>query len=842
MVVDGSGFTSELYDSSICLDPQLLAQAEDLVQRVAICTFVVFLKDKRFFFSKGMVDILGPVASQDMLMDAFLQYAEPSEQRALGTRYEEAFYDLIADNHKVVTFEHNLNSFSGHAYHLRVSMQKAKKDNHVVIFGVMEDYTRSFGEIVFDKLLGDEVDGYVFCHNIDDDICKINAPLQQLIDLPTNELLHASRELSNFVHPDDYAKFVSVLSNDGRFKSSSIDFRVLSPSKGEVWVHSCGVFQFTAPDQIRFMVGIFADVTDNKVANSIQRIIIDGSEAITFHYDLRKETIEFSKNFRESFPDMDLKYTGDIIALMAEEVIEDDRRRFLETFSRLIDEEADSFSIEFRVWGPNDQIKWLACRGKAVNDIGRQTRLIIGTIFDLTSMNEVRENVEKSFSRNELTGLPTRSSLLTETDELLHDREVLSAALVVIDIKDFHVFNDRYGRDSGNKLLVAVAKKIRGNIPEGCRIYHISTDAFCILWPHATRVQVENYMKAVKEEMNEPMALERTSVYVAFSMSAALFPSCGNSAEELLVNAEIALHKVKQDNRISYSIYTPQYKMELKERLDFEFQISKSIREDNHNFLLYYQPLLDARSERLVGCEALLRWKSPQGNLISPEKVITAVTATGQMNIVGDWILKTALRQCQEWIDNSGASEDFYVHINVTAEDMARIDFADYVIELIPLYGLEPKNVLLEITETSLMKNLAICRQNMIKLRNNGIRIALDDFGTGYSSFNYLREFPVDEIKIDRAFVDQDDRFNTSFISAIVLLTRSIGMTVCVEGIETAQKASRIRALGVDIFQGYYYDRPLSPDDFERKYFAEQKFRAVNKGHKDKRSSDGRNG
>ena len=157
---------------------------------------------------------------------------------------------------------------------------------------------------------------------------------------------------------------------------------------------------------------------------------------------------------------------------------------------------------------------------------------------------------------------------------------------------------------------------------------------------------------------------------------------------------------------------------------------------------------------------------------------------------------------------------------------MARIDFADYVIQLLSDYGLQPKNILLEITETTLMKNLAICRQNMIKLRSNGIRIALDDFGTGYSSFNYLREFPVDEIKIDRAFVDQDDRFNMSFISAIVLLTRTIGMTVCVEGIETAQKASRIRSLGVDIFQGYYFAKPLSPEDFEKKYFSGAKFRA----------------
>ncbi len=828
MVADDSGFASELFDSSICLDPQLLEQADGLFEKVALCTFVVFPKEKRFFFSQGMIQVLGPVASQGMIMDAYLQYTDPTETHSIQKRYEEAFYTLIADNSKVVSIEHNLISANGHIYHMRVSMQKVKKDNHVLIYGMFEDQTQSFGAIVFDKLMSDSIDGYVLCYNETEDTCRFNTSLSQLIELPNHELLHASRELSNYVHPDDYAAFVSVLENQAPSKNSRArDFRVFSPSKGEVWVHSCGVFRFVSPDQKRYLIGIFVDVTDRKVADSFQRIIIDGSEAITFTADMKRGTITFSKNLQTMFPDMELTYSGDIINRMAEEVIEDDRRRFIETFAYLVEEEKDTFSIEFRVWGKDDQIRWLACRGKTVYDSSKQALLLIGTIFDLTGMNEVRENVEKNSTRNELTGLPVRGRLLADAEDLIHNRDVLSAAMVIVDIKDFHVFNDRYGRSTGEKLLVAVAKKLRDSLPKDGALYQIGVDAFCVLWPHASRVQVENFMKTFKEEMNAPMTLDRSSIYISLSMSASLFPSCGNSAEELLVNAEIALHKVKQDARIAYSIYTPQYKVELKERLDFEFQISKSIREGNKNFLLYFQPLVDARSERLVGCEALLRWISPSGNLISPEKVIAAVTATGQMNVVGDWILRTAMTQCKDWID-SGVSEDFYVHINVTAEDMARIDFADYVIELLGEYGLKPKNVLLEITETTLMKNLAICRQNMTKLRNNGIRIALDDFGTGYSSFNYLREFPVDEIKIDRAFVDQDDRFNTSFISAIVLLTRTIGMTVCVEGIETAQKASRIRALGVDIFQGYYYAKPLSPIDFERKYFSGPKFRPTN--------------
>ena len=826
MVAHDSGFVSALYDSTISLDPQLLAQADSLLENVAMSTFVVFPKEKRLFFSKGMTEYLGPVAAEDMLLDNFLEFTDPDEQRNLKVRYEEAFYDLAAANHKVVSFEHNIISHTGHLYHVRVTMQAVKKENHLLIFGMMEDYTSSFGEIVYEKLLSDSIDGYVFCYESETDHVRFNSSLADLLDFPTHELQHATKEIGNLVNPEDYSAFVSIMQDDKEKKDKfGLDFRILSPVQGEVWVHSCGVFDFTSPDQKHYKIGILVDVTDKKKTNSLQRLIIDGSEAITFTADMKRGIIEFSPNLKDAFPDMDLTYSGDIIHRMAEEVIEDDRKRFIETFTYLVDEERDTFSIEFRVWGNDDQIRWLASRGKTVYDSSKQALVIIGTIFDLTSMNEMRENVEKNSSRNSLTGLLARDRLISDLDEMIHNRDVLSAAIVLIDIKDFHVFNDRYGRESGDRLLVTIAKKLRESSPKDSELYHINVDTFCLLWKNATRVQVENHMKAIKEEMNEPLIVDRSTMYVSFSMSAAIFPSCGNVAEELLVNAEITLHKVKQDPRLTYSIYTPQFKVELKERLDFEFQISKSVREGNQNFLLYFQPLVDARSERLVGCEALLRWRSPQGNLISPEKVIAAVYATGQMNIVGDWILRTAIQQCKTWID-SGVSEDFYVHINVTAEDMARIDFADYVIQLLSEYGLQPKNILLEITETTLMKNLAICRQNMIKLRSNGIRIALDDFGTGYSSFNYLREFPVDEIKIDRAFVDQDDRFNMSFISAIVLLTRTIGMTVCVEGIETAQKASRIRSLGVDIFQGYYFAKPLSPEDFEKKYFSGAKFRA----------------
>ena len=415
MVADDSGFVSALYDSTISLDPQLLAQADSLMEKVAMCTFVVFPKEKRLFFSHGMTDIIGPVAAEDMLLENFLEFTDPTEQRNLKVRYEEAFYDLAADNHKVVSFEHNIISRTGHLYHVRVNMQAVKKENHLLIFGMMEDYTSSFGEIVYEKLLSDSIDGYVFCYESDTDYVRFNSSLAELLDFPTHDLKHATKEIGNLVNPEDYSAFLSIMQDDKEKKDRfGLDFRILSPVQGEVWVHSCGVFDFTSPDQKHYKIGILVDITDKKKMNSLQRLIIDGSEAITFTADMKRGIIEFSPNLKDAFPDMELRYTGDIIHLMAEEVIEDDRKRFIETFTYLVDEGKDTFSIEFRVWGNDDQIRWLASRGKTVYDSSKQALVIIGTIFDLTSMNEMRENVEKNSSRNSLTGLLVRDRLISD--------------------------------------------------------------------------------------------------------------------------------------------------------------------------------------------------------------------------------------------------------------------------------------------------------------------------------------------------------------------------------------------------------------------------------------------
>jgi len=557
----------------------------------------------------------------------------------------------------------------------------------------------------------------------------------------------------------------------------------------------------------------------SELNQTLQQNIIDGSAAVVFVADIVKSQISFSENLHKILPDARLEFCGDIVGCIAEVILPEDRCRFVELIEQIISGIISTFSFEFRIYVSGIGDQWLAVRGKSFDDPIHHSKMVAGTLVNLSEMNEFKEIVEKSEGRHEVTDLPVRKKLVFDLEKVIHDRNVLSAAVVMIDIKEFHIYNDRFGRSAGDEILRGISDMITERLPSGGNLYHINIDHFCVLWPHASRVQVDNFMSFMQEETTKPIKVRNENIYVAYAMSAALFPSSGCSADELLVNAGITLNKIKKDKRRHYSIFVPSDKRELTEKLDFESQLAKSVRNTNDSFLLYYQPLVDAQGEVLIGAEALLRWISPSKDIICPERVIAALEATGHMDGVGAWVLEEAMRQCSGWL-REGINPEFVLHVNITAEDLMRPNYSLSVISLLSRYCMNPCSLILEITETSLMRSVSSCRQNLIRLRKAGVRISLDDFGTGYSSMNYLRELPVDEIKIDRSFLEniQRDRYNHSFISAMIILAHSISLTVCIEGIESCGQADTVRALHADVFQGFFFGRPVSSSEFESRY------------------------
>ncbi len=819
-------------DMSATADYTLQTPIGFLLEEIGICTFTSDPSDMRLYFSSGMADVIGREASQPMLIEAFAQYIPEDDRERVISEYRKAYNQLLSGKLRVAVVEHAVRKTFEDVLWIRVHMQLVRTSGESKVFGLVTDQTRSMSERILSQLFSDGISEFVFYFDSVTDIVYVNSYLKKVLELPNHYIEHASKDVIGLIHPDDQTSFLnavgSFLQHGNDFSAG--EFRILSPSRGEIWVHPCGVSDYDISGSTRYLTGLLIDVTERKKADFLQKSIIEGTSAIVFTADINRSTISFSENLRQLFPEAPLEVSGNLIDFISDYIIPEDRARFREPIERMIEGDTERYSIEFRINKPNGRTVWLASRGKAFYDSSRQSKMVVGTIFDLSSMNEVRELVEKTSYLHEVSGLPTRERLIKDIEKVIDDRNVLSAAVILIDIRGFHTYNDRFGRDTGDDILQDLGKLLRDRLPSGGSLYHIGIDLFCVLWPHATRIQAERFMEQIQEEAERPLMIDGDSIFVSFSMSSALFPSCGPTAEELVVNAEITLHKVKQNKRKKHAIYCPTDKRELKERLDFEFQLSKAIRSGKDSFRIFYQPLVRPGTGKVVGAEALLRWNLPGKEDVRPEKVIAVLEATGQMEQVGSWILERVIRQCAQWL-KAGANPEFFVHVNITAEDLARPTYSDTVVELIRKYSLRPQNLVLEITETSLMRSISTCRQNLIRLRNAGIRIAIDDFGTGYSSLNYLRDLPVDEVKIDRAFVEdiQTDRFNRSFISAIVLLAHSISKEVCVEGIESVEKASAVTQMNADYLQGFYYGCPTEPAKFESKFLSLGRSRAMDK-------------
>lgn len=823
-------FQSDLYKSRgemlKILNMTTLEELTSMFSSAALATFVCIPYEERLFFTDSMSAIMGAMASQDVLLTSFVQFIPEEERDTIERRYQDAFKDLVLSNTDNVTIAHSLKNLQFEVFDVETHMQAVQIDRETYVIGIIIDKTRTMRDRIGTQLFGEGISSYIFSYDAFNDICYVNNKFVEDFDLVSNKIYNASKEIERYVHQDDYERLINGITSFVNHESFVFtgDYRFLSAVRGEIHLRANGISDAGKNGELgqdnQYISGCFTDITSFVEDESIRTNLIDGTSAITFYADMKLGKIVFSENIHEIIPDISTEFTGDLIDIISSRIVTEDRKRFRNIMHQIIDGQEEKFSIEFRIIGENERAIWIACRGKSFFDNSRQSLMIVGTVFDLTRMNEVREDVERNASCHELTGFPTRERLLSDAVNVFRNKDLLSAAVVLIDINGFHAFNDRYGRSAGNEILIAVGNMLQKHLPEGSAIYHIGIDTFCILWPHASRIKVTEFMSYIQEESIQPLEMGRGSFFITYGLSAAIYPSCGSVIDELLVNAEIALHKVKQDKKLKYAIYSPVDKRELKERLDFELQISQSIRNNMDSFQLYYQPLMNAKTQQLDGAEALLRWIAPNGELVNPERVVNALESTDQMEIIGSWILDKAISQCAQWLKN-GANPNFYVHINVTADDLVRRDFANDVLAVLARYNLSPKNILLEITETSLMRNMAMCRSNLIKLRNEHVRIALDDFGTGYSSFSYLRELPVDEIKIDKAFVDDMDtiEFNRSFISAITMLAHSIKKHVCVEGVESEGQVKAISEMGADVLQGYYFDKPLTVFNFENKYF-----------------------
>jgi len=387
--------------------------------------------------------------------------------------------------------------------------------------------------------------------------------------------------------------------------------------------------------------------------------------------------------------------------------------------------------------------------------------------------------------------------------------------VLFINLDHFKTVNDSLGYAAGDLLLSAVAERLRAGLHELDTLARLGADEFAALVEAgASGQQLATTAQALLDSLALPFVVAGQEIFLSASVGISCFPEDGDDEASLLAHADAALHRAKERGRNQYGFFSAELNTLAREALTLKSNLRQAI--ERREFVLYYQPRVDPKTRRLLGVEALIRWRHPVLGMVPPSKFIPLAEQTGLIEIIGDWVLETACAQRAAW--TAAGKPRFRVAVNLSLRQLAAAKLEARVGELIARHGLHPEELELEITESVLMEDPSGAMHVLKKLRQQGIGIALDDFGTEYSSLSYLKHFPLDYMKIDQSFVrgipaDGDD---IAIVRTVLALARNLRLGVIAEGVETQAQWQFLRELGCDEVQGYFVSRPLPVDELER--------------------------
>ena len=443
-----------------------------------------------------------------------------------------------------------------------------------------------------------------------------------------------------------------------------------------------------------------------------------------------------------------------------------------------------------------------------------QTTHHIGVINDVTELIRYQEQLEYQANYDSLTRLPNRNLL---RDRLQHaliaaQRRDQGVAVVFIDLDGFKNVNDSLGHSVGDRLLGVVAERLARCARASDTVARHGGDEFVIVMTDTVDEQsLIAWMERVRASISEPVWLDGTELYVGCSMGASLFPQDGHDAETLLKKADVAMYRAKDMGRNTFQFFQPEMNASASARMNLERRLRRALRDNE--FLLHYQPQVDIVTGRIVGMEALVRWRDPEVGLVPPTSFIPVAEESGLIGQLSEWVLREACRQNKAWQDEG--LPPTRVSVNLSAREFHQRNIAQLVTQVLEETGLAPQYLELELTESTIMRNAEEAVSMLNDLHALGIGLAIDDFGTGYSSLSYLKRFPVDRLKIDRSFVSDigASSGDETITSAIIALAHSLELQVIAEGVETSTQLDFLKARACDEMQGFYFAKPMPRDE-----------------------------
>ncbi len=487
--------------------------------------------------------------------------------------------------------------------------------------------------------------------------------------------------------------------------------------------------------------------------------------------------------------------------------------------------ESEEAVLNYRVLMPDGTRKHILNKAEILYGKDGNPKLMLGVVQDVTQLKLAEEEIRQLAYYDGLTGLANRMMFWERLGNAVArgERKKDNFAVLFLGLDRFKRINDTLGHHIGDLFLKHVAEILKActrrsdatsryvKEEEDPVLSRLGGDEFTILLPDIREPEKAAVVAGrLLKEIPVPVMLEGNEVSVTASIGIGIFPTDGTDPETLMKNADSAMNQAKKEGRNTFQFYTEALNIKSLERLSLEGDLRRAL--EKEEFTLYYQPQIDLARGRIIGAEALIRWEHPEKGLISPVTFIPIAEESGIIIDINRWVLRTACRRRQEWVD--AGLGDLKVAVNLSAYKFSSQDIVAAIASSLEDAGMPPEKLEIEITENVFMTEAAVSTMERIKELNVGI--ALDDFGTGYSSLSYLATFPVDVIKIDRSFVmgSMTEKNNLIIIKAIIAMGHSLGKRIVAEGIETLEQMDLLTACGCDEAQGYYFKPPVPHEEF----------------------------
>ncbi len=445
----------------------------------------------------------------------------------------------------------------------------------------------------------------------------------------------------------------------------------------------------------------------------------------------------------------------------------------------------------------------------------RNQKVIQSIARDITDRKRAEETIRRQAYYDVLTNLPNRMLFKDRLEQAMKHahRNKQMLGVIVLDLDRFKNINETLGHLLGDKLLVAVSERLLGILNESETIARFGGDEFTLLLPQVNNVEeATQHAQKIIELLAAPFKLSNHELHVTTSIGIAFYPDDGENSEILLKNAETAMYRAKEQGRNNYQLYASIMNVSAFKQLLMENSLRRAL--EKEEFVVYYQPQIDIKTQKIIGAEALVRWQHPDLGLVFPTEFIGLAEETGLIVPIGEWVIRKVCSQMKKWQDTG--YDKVCVSVNLSARQFQQRNLVNNIAHILQETGLDPQYLGLEITESIAMKNADFTISALMELKKMKIHLSLDDFGTGYSSLSYLKRFPLETLKIDRSFVRDitTDPNDAAIVTAVVALAHSLKLNVVAEGVETEGQLSFLKSHDCDHVQGYIYSHPLSEENF----------------------------